>query len=111
MLEQIEEMLHAPTTGADAPTRARMDATLTEGYARALALEAEGLRLERRIGEIARVVDGSDFSAFAEELSSLGRRLAAADGELVTLRGRLAALQQRARNTRVGPQTMPERTA
>ena len=49
MQEQIEELL-----SADAPTLARMEDTLTEGYARALALEAERWRLERRIGEVAR---------------------------------------------------------
>ena len=49
MLEQIEELL-----GAEEPTLARMEDTLTEGYAQALALEAERWRLERRIGEVAR---------------------------------------------------------
>lgn len=42
MLEQIEELL-----GAEEPTLARMEDTLTEGYAQALALEAERWRLER----------------------------------------------------------------
>jgi hypothetical protein len=49
MQAQIEELL-----SADAPTLARMEDTLTEGYAKALALEAERWRLERRIGEVAR---------------------------------------------------------
>ena len=47
-----------PQTGASAPTLARLEDTLTEGYARALALEAERWRLERRIGEVARTVAG-----------------------------------------------------
>ncbi|HEY2373977.1 MAG TPA: hypothetical protein VGH82_15770 [Gaiellaceae bacterium] len=69
-----------------------MEDTLTEGYAQALALEAERWRLERRIGEVAR--EGStDF----EELRSLGTRLSDADGELTTLRTLLGRLRERAR--------------
>jgi ABC-type phosphate transport system auxiliary subunit len=101
MPEQIEHLLRAPTSGADAPTQACIEETLTGGYAQALALEAERLRLERRITEIAREVDGSDFSAFAEELSTLGRRLTRADRELATLRELLVSLRQRARTTRL----------
>ena len=100
MVEPIEDLLNAPTTGAEAPTLARLEDALTEGYAQALALEAERLRLERRISEVARRVDGGDVSASAEELTSLGRRLTSADGELETLRALLAALQQRAHETR-----------
>jgi hypothetical protein len=48
MLEQIEELLTA-----EAPPLARIEETLTEGYARALALEAERWRLERRIAQVA----------------------------------------------------------
>ena len=62
MQAQIEELL-----SADAPTLARMEDTLTEGYAKALALEAERWRLERRIGEVAR--EGS--TDVGEELRSL----------------------------------------
>jgi hypothetical protein len=87
MLDQIEELL-----GAEEPTLARMEDTLTEGYAQALALEAERWRLERRIGEVAR--EGtSDF----EELRILGTRLSDADGELATLRMLLGRLHERAR--------------
>ena len=87
MLDQIEELL-----GAEEPTLARMEDTLTEGYAQALAIEAERWRLERRIGEVAR--EGpTDF----EELRSLGTRLADADGELATLRTLLGRLHERAR--------------
>jgi hypothetical protein len=45
MQQQIEELL-----SADAPLLARVEDTLTEGYARAPAIEAERWRLERRIG-------------------------------------------------------------
>ena len=101
MLEQIEELLSAPTSGAEAPTLARMEDTLTEGYAQALALEAERWRLERRLGEVARTGDGPNVSSFAEELSSLAKRLTSADGELKHLRTMLGSLHERARSMRV----------
>ena len=100
VLEHIEELLSSPARGAEAPTLEHIEHTLTEGYALALELEAERSRLERRIGEVARRVDGVDFSAFAEELMSLGRRLTSADGELAKLRPLLDSLQTRARTTR-----------
>jgi hypothetical protein len=90
MHEQIQELL-----GAEEPTLARMEDTLTEGYARALALEAERWRLERRIGEVAR-----DGQTDLEELRSLGTRLTDADGELATLRTLLGRLHERARVVR-----------
>jgi hypothetical protein len=101
MLEQIEQLLNAPATGADAPTLARMEDTLTEGYAQALALEAERWRLERRLGEVARTIDGPDVSSFAEELTALAKRLVRADGELTHLRTLLGTLHERARTLRV----------
>jgi len=91
MLEQIEELL-----SADAPTLARMEDTLTEGYAQALALEAERWRIERRLGEVARE-GGTDV---AEELKLLGSRLNRADGELTQLRSLLGTLHERARTVR-----------
>jgi hypothetical protein len=92
MQEQIEKLL-----SADAPTLARMEDTLTEGYARALALEAERWRLERRIGEVAR----EGRTDISEELRSLGTRLTHADGELANLRSLLGSLNERARVARL----------
>jgi len=94
MMQQIEELL-----GADAPTLARLEETLTEGYAQALALEAERWRLERRLGEMARE-GGTDVD---EELRSLGKRLTSADGALAELRTLLGSLHERARTTRARP--------
>jgi hypothetical protein len=101
MLERIEQLLNAPASGADAPTLARMEDTLTEGYAEALALEAERWRLERRLGEVARTIEGPDVSSFAEELTVLAKRLVRADGELAHLRTLLGTLHERARTFRV----------
>jgi hypothetical protein len=91
MLQQIEELL-----SAEAPPLARIEETLTEGYARALALEAERWRLERRIGEVAR--EGRDD--VGEEIRSLGNRLTNADGKLTELRTLLSTLHARARDVR-----------
>ena len=44
---EIEALL-----GAEAPTLARLEETLTEGYAEALVLETERLRIERRLGDL-----------------------------------------------------------
>ena len=88
MQQQIEDLL-----SAESPTLARLEDTLTEGYARALAIEAERWRLERRIGEVAR----EGRSDVSEELRSLGTQLTRADGELVELRSLLGTLHERAR--------------
>jgi len=101
MVERIEQLLSAPASGAGAPTLARMEDTLTEGYAQALALEAERWRLERRLGEVARTVEGPDVSSFAEELTALAKGLVRADGELAQLRRLLGSLHERTRSVRV----------
>jgi len=91
MLEQIEELLNE-----DAPAVAEVESTLTDGYAQALALEAERWRLERRLGEVARA--GGDGAG--EELTSIGKRLNTTDGELATLRRMLGTLHERLRALR-----------
>ena len=100
ILREIADLLGAPADGGEAPALDLIERTLTEGYAQALALEAERWRLERRIGEVAREVHDADFSAFAEELTSLGRRLTSVDGEIAELRPLLDSLQERARTAR-----------
>ena len=101
VLEEIRELLSAPAEGAGAPTLARLEDTLTDGYAQALTLEAERLRLERRLGEVAREAGGGDPSRFTAELSLLGGRLKSADVELVKLRGLLGSLHERTRSLRL----------
>jgi archaellum component FlaC len=91
MLQQIEELLRD-----EEPTLARMEDTLTEGYAQALALEAERWRLERRIGEVAR----EGRSDVGDELRTLGSQLTHADGELAKLRTLLGTLHERTRLVR-----------
>lgn len=99
MHEEIAQLLQAPESGEDAPSLALVEDTLTEGYARALALEAERLRLERRLGEVARTA-GDDPSGLAQELTVLSEQLSTADGELAHLRTLLGSLHRRARALR-----------
>ena len=96
--DQIAELLSLPASGTDAPTLAHLEDTLTAGYAQALTLEAERLRLERRLGELAR--EAGEAEDLPRELSSVSERLTAADRELVRLRALLGSLHDRARSLR-----------
>ncbi|MHB8470349.1 MAG: hypothetical protein ACYDCH_11450 [Gaiellaceae bacterium] len=100
VMQQIQDLLNAPTSGAEAPTLARLEDTLTEGYAQALALEAERWRLERRLSEMARALGGEAGPTVALELSTLSDRLSDTDGELSRLRGLLGSLHDRTRSAR-----------
>ena len=106
-MQKIEEILDAPASGDEAPTLERMEETLTDGYAQALALEAERSRIERRIGEVASTAD--ERSGLAEELTALAGQMRTADRELRKLRAALGRLQARTRAAR--RQTMPDLTA
>jgi hypothetical protein len=99
-LERIEDLLRAPATGDEAPTLEYLEETLTEGYAQALALEAERWRIERRLGEVARDAHLPGASRLAEELASLAKRLRNTDAELARLRATLGSLQARTREAR-----------
>ena len=59
--DEIAELLRMPENGAGAPSLDAIESTLTDGYAAALALEAERARIERRLGEVAR--DAGEVSA------------------------------------------------
>jgi hypothetical protein len=97
--EAIHALLIAPREGDEAPSLAQLEDTLTDGYARALSLEAERRRLQRRIGEVG-IELGRGRPEHAHELASLARRLDSADGDLTRLRGLLAPLKQRAAERR-----------
>jgi len=98
--DQIAELLRLPASGTDAPTLARLEDILTAGYAQALALEAERLRIERRLGEVARDACTGVPAGLAQELASLSEQLTTADGELTHLRRLLGSLHDRARTMR-----------
>jgi len=91
MVQQIEDLLSRSSPPLDC-----VEDTLTEGYARALSLEAERLRLERKLCEVAA---GATPERTAE-IRLLGSRLIDADGEIEQLRSLLDTLHERARELR-----------
>jgi len=97
LLERITSLLKNRSADPGKPLVTEMEDTLTDGYARALELESERLRLERRIGQLARQVDGPHET---DELRALAARLRDVDIELDRLRGRLGALQRHLEQTR-----------
>ncbi|HZT91565.1 MAG TPA: hypothetical protein VFA05_05945 [Gaiellaceae bacterium] len=74
----------------------RIEHTLTDGYARALDLEAERWRIERRLAEIATRLTRSDPTDDRGEVSVLVARRDCANAELVRLRNALGDLRRHA---------------
>jgi hypothetical protein len=99
LLEQIDAVLAQTSPSANADVT-RIENTLTDGYARALQLEAERWRLERKIAEVARLIGSGDTERRAAELSRLSQLLSSTDGDLGVLRSRLADLRQHAEAVR-----------
>jgi ABC-type phosphate transport system auxiliary subunit len=91
LLERITGLLKNRSADPGKPLVTEMEDTLTDGYARALQLEGERLRLERRIGQLAHSVDGREQ---ADELKALAGRIRDVDADLDGLRGQLGALQK-----------------
>jgi hypothetical protein len=89
--ERITGLLKNRSTDPGKPLVTEMEDTLTDGYARALELESQRLRLERRIGHLAHHVERQEQ---ADELRALAGRLRDVDVELDSLRGQLGALQK-----------------
>lgn len=75
----------------DSADRAQVERTLTDGYAHALTLESERLRLEKRIAELAERRGGKT----TQEVAMLNRELDGTAGNLATLRSTLAELRKR----------------
>ena len=63
--EQIEKLLVA-----DAPALAHVEKTLTDGYAEALVLETERLRIERHLGSLREQLNALNQRARALRASS-----------------------------------------
>jgi hypothetical protein len=95
LLKRVQALLELPTAGPDAPTLMHMERTLTDGYAWALALEAERARLARRLGDLAARETGNP-AAKTDELATLARKMAEADVDLARLRRSLSLLRRRA---------------
>jgi chromosome segregation ATPase len=91
LMAQIAALL-TETEGHD--DLAALERTLTDGYARALALEAEHRRLEQRIRRMTRAVAEGE-TALRRELSQAVQLLEQQEGEIGALRQELGRLQQR----------------
>jgi hypothetical protein len=79
----------------------RLERTLTDGYAHALALEAEKWRLEKRLDLVAHGIDEGDTIGKTRELTLLTKDLDRNASELAGLRKTLANLRRRADEARV----------
>ncbi len=92
LVQRIRALLDASAGAAGLP-RNKVESTLTEGYARALELEAECLRLEERIDGLTRAVaDGEDIPS--GKLSALLKRLHETEQETEDLRALLVRLRK-----------------
>ena len=98
--DDIRSLLEAPSTGEEAPTLDHIEDTLTAGYARALALEADRWRVERQIADVAARMGDEVTDEDASELARLGQQLSSTDGDLNRLRTLLVALRTRADEVR-----------
>jgi ABC-type phosphate transport system auxiliary subunit len=100
LYEDIHALLEEAPGAEEGAFLARLEHTLTDGYARALVLEAERVRLERRMDELTDGLRDDPADAPTDELATVARRLSDADSELSSLRGTLARLRARARALR-----------
>lgn len=94
VIERIRDLLALPSQGRGAPSRERIEAVLTEGYAEALALDGQRLRLERKIDQVtAHLARGGDTRV--EDLQKVLARIEATEEDLAELRKLLTALRSR----------------
>jgi hypothetical protein len=100
LYEDIHALLQEVPGAEQGAFLARLEHTLTDGYARALTLEAERVRLERRMGELTDGLRDDPADASTDELATVARQLSDADTELTALRRTLARLRARARAIR-----------
>jgi hypothetical protein len=91
---ELDALIDSPPA-RDEETRERFERTLTDGYAQAHSLEAEQLRLERKIGEIAGRMHERDRDDKADELAALSLRLSRASVDLTHLRKLLTKARRR----------------
>lgn len=94
VIERIRDLLALPSQGRGAPSRERIESVLTEGYAEALALDGQRLRLERKIDQVtAHLARGGDTRV--EDLQKVLARIEATEEDLAELRKLLTALRSR----------------
>ena len=92
LLERIRALTEAMAEGQELP-RSKMEPIVTDGYARALELDAECLRIEQRIDELTDA-SASGRPAPRGELSALLERFQEASRQSTELREMLAPLRK-----------------
>jgi len=90
LLAEIEALL----ASGDAGDPARIERTLTDGYARVLALEGEQRRIRRALDGLTAGAGGA-AAASGAELAALVRVLERRDDAIGALRAQLRALRRR----------------
>ena len=98
LIDDIRALIAAPTPAAPRQFLARVDVTLTDGYAHTLQLEAEHARLERRMAGIlaTRPADTDELAGLAERMTLVNERTIALLTLLRTLRERRAEIRRAA---------------
>ena len=94
VLTEIRSLLDVPA-GSRRPSRAVVEHTLTSGYAYALALEGERLRIEGRLRTLLRGA-GRRGAPPSAEATALTSELARADQEIAGVRALLSTLRTQA---------------
>jgi hypothetical protein len=94
LCSELDALIEGPPA-SDEADRDRYERTLTDGYARAHSLEAEQLRIERRIGKLAAEMGARNRELKADELAELSLRLSRASVDLAHLRKLLTAARRR----------------
>jgi hypothetical protein len=97
-MDDLEPLFTEIATLLDRPEReddpARLERTLTDGYAQALTLEAERTTLERKVLRLSLELDANG-EAMLSEVQQLARRLHDCDESSERLRGELVRLKRR----------------
>ncbi len=97
LLDRIAALVDEQTDGPPERLLGRIEHTLTDGYAQALALEGEALRVGNEIRLAVALIERADDVA---PLALLRDRLATIEGDLERLRARLRTLSRRAERVR-----------
>jgi hypothetical protein len=93
LLERIRALIETIAADSGLPRRSDVEPTLTEGYARALELDAECLRLGQRIDRLTRDMS-EGRSVPTAKLSGLLKRLYETEQESSDLRELLVPLRE-----------------
>jgi hypothetical protein len=100
LLHDIRSLMHDPLEGEPEVLRERMERTLTDGYAHALALEGERLQLEKELTAVATGLGQGETAGAVARIADLSTRLRRTDTSLAELRVLLASLRDRAGTVR-----------